>query len=129
MKCIIHRRSQFSASHRYWLPELSAAENLAQFGKCSRAPGHGHNYVLNVSIASELSPYGMVRNLTEAKKIIQREIIEDLDFSYLNEAWPEFEATLPTTEHIARVIWQRLLAHLPITNILFVSYYKCAEID
>jgi 6-pyruvoyltetrahydropterin/6-carboxytetrahydropterin synthase len=113
MKCTINRRSQFSASHRYWLEELSESENLQRFGKCARAPGHGHNYVLNVSIASELDRYGMVLNLTEAKAIIHREIVEALDFSYLNEAWPEFQLALPTTENIARVIWQRLTPHLP----------------
>ncbi len=117
MKCIINRRSQFSASHRYWLPELSLEENVQRFGKCTRKPGHGHNYVLNVSLASELDPYGMVLNLTTAKEIIHREILDSLDFSYLNEAWPEFKTTLPTTEHIARTIWQRLDAHLPIVNI------------
>ena len=117
MKCIINRRSQFSASHRYWLPEISEAENIQRFGKCSRAPGHGHNYVLTASLASELDRYGMVLNLTEAKAIIHREIIEALDFSYLNDTWPEFQTTLPTTEHMARVIWQRLISHLPLTNI------------
>ncbi|EDX85586.1 6-pyruvoyl tetrahydropterin synthase family [Synechococcus sp. PCC 7335] len=59
----------------------------------------------------------MVLNLTEAKAIIHREIIDPLDFSYLNEAWPEFQKTLPTTEQIARTVWQRLEAYLPIVNI------------
>ena len=115
--CVIHRRSQFSASHRYWLDELSEIENLRRFGKCTRLPGHGHNYVLNVSMASELDPYGMVLDLTEAKQIVQRQIIEPLDFSYLNDVWPEFSKTLPTTEHIAQVIWRRLAPHLPLVNI------------
>lgn len=117
MKCVINRRSQFSASHRYWLDEISELENIKRFGKCARAPGHGHNYVLNVSIASELDPYGMVLNLTDAKQIVQREIIAPLDFSYLNDAWPEFKVTLPTTEHIAQVIWRRLIPHLPVVNV------------
>ncbi|KPQ36975.1 MAG: 6-pyruvoyltetrahydropterin/6-carboxytetrahydropterin synthase [Phormidesmis priestleyi Ana] len=121
MKCTINRRSQFCASHRYWLPELSESENLRLFGKCTRAPGHGHNYVLHAAITSELDAHGMVLNLTEAKAIIQREIIEPLDFSYLNDAWDEFAQTLPTTENIARVIWHRLVPHLPaplrLTNI------------
>ncbi|CAN5762009.1 6-carboxytetrahydropterin synthase [soil metagenome] len=117
MKCIVNRRSQFSSSHRYWLDELSEHENLRLFGKCARAPGHGHNYVLNVSLESELDPYGMVLNLTEAKDIIRREVVEPLDFSYLNETWQAFQATLPTTENVARVIWQRLLPHLPLINI------------
>lgn len=117
MTCIINRRSQFSASHRYWLSELSEAENVQRFGKCTRSPGHGHNYVLNVSVQGEIDPYGMVLNLSQVKRIIHQHIIEPLDFSYLNEAWPEFSATLPTTEHIARVIWQRLSPYLPLIRI------------
>lgn len=117
MKCIITRRAQFSASHRYWLPEFSEAENQHRFGLCTRSPGHGHNYTLFVSMEGELDEYGMVLNLSEVKPIIKREITSQLDFSYLNEVWPEFQQTLPTTENLARVIWQRLTPHLPIVRI------------
>ncbi len=117
MKCIINRRAEFSASHRYWLPELSEAENSQQFGLCARAPGHGHNYVLFVSMVGELDEYGMVLNLSDVKHVIKREVTGQLDFSYLNEAWPEFQQTLPTTENLARVIWQRLAPHLPLVRI------------
>ncbi|MEA5419597.1 6-carboxytetrahydropterin synthase [Spirulina sp. CCNP1310] len=117
MKCIIHRRAQFAASHRYWLPEWSEAENLARFGCCSRFPGHGHNYTLYVSLEGDLDQYGMVQNLSDVKHAIRTAVINDLNFSYLNTAWPEFEQTLPTTENVARVIWQRLAPHLPLVNI------------
>ncbi len=117
MQCIINRRAQFSASHRYWLPELSEAENNQRFSLCSRAPGHGHNYVLFVSIAGELDEYGMVQNLSQVKQVIKREVTSQLDFSYLNDIWSEFQQTLPTTENIARVIWQRLAPHLPIVRV------------
>lgn len=117
MKCIINRRAQFSASHRYWLPELSEAENCDRFGACARSPGHGHNYVLHVLMAGELDAYGMVLNLSDVKQVIKREVTSQLDFSYLNEVWQEFQETLPTTENIARVIWQRLAPHLPIVRI------------
>lgn len=117
MKCIIHRRAQFAASHRYWLPEWSEAENLAQFGCCSRFPGHGHNYTLYVSLEGDLDQYGMVQNLSDVKHAIRTAVINDLNFSYLNTAWPEFEQTLPTTENVARIIWQRLAPHLPLVNI------------
>lgn len=117
MKCIINRRAQFSASHLYYLPELSEAENAERFGLCAKAPGHGHNYVLYVSMLGDLDEYGMVLNLSEVKQVIKREITSQLDFSYLNEVWPEFQETLPTTEHIARVIWTRLIPHLPVVKI------------
>ncbi|MEM0979578.1 MAG: 6-carboxytetrahydropterin synthase [Cyanobacteria bacterium P01_H01_bin.58] len=117
MECIINRRAQFSASHRYWLPEWSKAENQAKFGACARAPGHGHNYVLFVSMLGQLDQYGMVLNLSDVKQVIKREVTSQLDFAYLNDVWPEFQTTLPTTEHMARVIWNRLAPYLPIVNI------------
>ncbi len=72
MQCIVNRRAQFSASHRYWLPQLSEAENNQLFGPCTRSPGHGHNYVLYVAISGKLDRYGMVMNLSEVKQVIKR---------------------------------------------------------
>ncbi|MBW4481846.1 MAG: 6-carboxytetrahydropterin synthase [Tildeniella torsiva UHER 1998/13D] len=117
MKCIINRRAQFSASHRYWLSELSDAENARQFGPCTNFPGHGHNYVLYVAMEGDLDEYGMVLNLSDVKHVIKNEVTAQLDFAYLNEVWPEFQHTLPTTEFMAKAIWDRLLPHLPIVNI------------
>lgn len=117
MKCIINRRAQFSASHRYWLPEFDAAENQRLFGDCSRVNGHGHNYVLYASLEGELDQYGMVENLSVVKQVIKREVTSQLNYSYLNDTWAEFQETLPTTENISRIIWQRLSPYLPLVNI------------
>ncbi|NCO75633.1 MAG: 6-pyruvoyl tetrahydropterin synthase [Cyanobacteria bacterium] len=117
MECIVNRRAKFSASHRYWLPELSETENQNKFGANSRFPGHGHNYVLYVSIMGELDKYGMVQNLSNVKKVIKQEVTSQLDYSYLNDTWAEFQVTLPTTENIAKVIWERLSPHLPLVDI------------
>ena len=117
--CVITRKACFSASHRYWLPELSEEENSACFGPCALAPGHGHNYELIVSMAGQLNKYGMVLNLSNVKHAIKEEITSQLDFRFLNNAWPEFDiskpsGSLPTTESLIRVIWMRLKPHLPI---------------
>ena len=122
MQCIINRRSEFAAGHRYWLKELSELENFRRFGPTANFPGHGHNYVLFVSLIGDIDQYGMVDNLSYVKRVIEKEIINDLNFSFLNQVWPEFEQTLPTTENIARVIWHRLESHLRLHNIqLFES--------
>jgi 6-pyruvoyltetrahydropterin/6-carboxytetrahydropterin synthase len=117
--CVITRRACFSSSHRYWLPELSADDNAARFGSCAMASGHGHNYELIVSMAGGLDANGMVLNLSEVKHAIRSEITEQLDFRFLNEAWPEFdvsssEGCLPTTEALVRIIWSRLANQLPL---------------
>jgi 6-pyruvoyltetrahydropterin/6-carboxytetrahydropterin synthase len=117
MKCIINRRAQFSASHRYWLPELSEADNRAEFGLCTQERGHGHNYVLYISLYGDIDDYGMVLNLSDVKQVIKTEVTGQLDYSFLNEVWPEFSQTLPTTENIARVVWHRLVPHLPLVSI------------
>jgi 6-pyruvoyltetrahydropterin/6-carboxytetrahydropterin synthase len=117
MQCIINRRAQFSASHRYWLPEWDEAQNREKFGVASQFPGHGHNYVLYVSLVGEIDTYGMVENLSIVKKVIKEEVTSQLDYGYLNDVWPEFQNTLPTTENIARVIWQRLAPRLPLVKI------------
>jgi 6-pyruvoyltetrahydropterin/6-carboxytetrahydropterin synthase len=59
----------------------------------------------------------MVLNLSNVKHVIKQEVTSQLDFSYLNDVWAEFQQTLPTTENIARVIWQRLAPHLPLVRV------------
>ncbi|MEB3184794.1 MAG: 6-carboxytetrahydropterin synthase [Cyanobacteriota bacterium] len=120
--CVITRRATFSASHRYWLPELSADDNRARFGPCSLAPGHGHNYELIVAMGGPLDGDGMVLNLSEVKHAIRHEVTGQLDFRFLNEAWPEFnlarpEGMLPTTEALCLAIWRRLAPHLPLMGL------------
>ncbi|MGK7912695.1 MAG: 6-pyruvoyl tetrahydropterin synthase family protein [Synechococcus sp.] len=117
MDCVIYRRAQFAASHRYWLPELSPEDNAEQFGLASNFPGHGHNYELYVGMRGDVDDYGMVLNLSDVKKVLKSRVIEPLNFSYLNQAWPEFERTLPTTECIARAIWLRIADALPVVSV------------
>ena len=120
--CLITRRAKFSSSHRYWLPELSEEANAKAFGACALYPGHGHNYELIVSMSGKLNEYGMVLNLSDVKKAIKNEIVSQLDFRFLNDAWPEFDVSqsngsLPTTEALANSIWKRLKPFLPIVNV------------
>ncbi len=120
--CVITRRACFSASHRYWLPELSSEENKSRFGLCALASGHGHNYELIVAMAGGLDVDGMVLNLSNVKHAISSEVTDQLDFRSLNEVWPEFDVSrsdgcLPTTEALIRIIWRRLSTHLPIVGL------------
>jgi len=69
------RKIEFSASHLYHNPSFSAEENRRVFGKCNNPHGHGHNYVLEVTVAGEPDPAtGMVLDLKELKDILQREV-------------------------------------------------------
>lgn len=105
--CTISRRVQFSASYRYWLPELTEAENHRRFGIAARSPGS--TFTLWVQVQGPIDPFGMVANLsTTIKRALQREVLEPLHGANLNQIWPEFANTLPTSEWLAQVLWQRL---------------------
>src|SRR5260370_10574149 len=99
------RKIEFSASHLYHNPSFSAEENRRVFGKCNNPHGHGHNYVLEVTVAGETDPAtGMVLDLKELKDILQRQISDRMDHRFLNYEVPELAGQIPTCENIAAVI-------------------------
>jgi 6-pyruvoyltetrahydropterin/6-carboxytetrahydropterin synthase len=105
----ITRKVEFSAAHFYHNADLSPEDNRRIFGKCNNPHGHGHNYVLEVTIAGEPDPTtGMVLDLKELKEILQREVVERMDHKHLNYEVLELAGMIPTTENIARVIWKLL---------------------
>jgi 6-pyruvoyltetrahydropterin/6-carboxytetrahydropterin synthase len=110
---LITRKIEFSASHICRSPELSDEENRRLFGSAANAHGHGHNYVVEVSLEGVPDPVtGMVLDLKELKEILAREILEPYDHRFLNYEVPPFDREVPTTENIARDIWRRLEARL-----------------
>ena len=110
---LITRRVEFSASHVCRNPQLSNEENRKLFGMAANPHGHGHNYVVEVSLAGEPDPVtGMVMDLKELKQVLNRQVVEPYDHRFLNYEVPPFDRVVPTTENIARDIWQRLEPHL-----------------
>jgi 6-pyruvoyltetrahydropterin/6-carboxytetrahydropterin synthase len=105
------RAADFSASLRYWRPELSEAENRALFGR--HASQHGHNYRLEVSVHGDPDPVtGMVMDLKDLKAVIEREVMARFDHRDLNRDTPWFEKEPPTPERFALVIFDLLQAAL-----------------
>ena len=103
------RRTTFSAAHRLWSSSLSEEENIAIYDKCANPNGHGHNYVLEVSVEGEPHPVtGMVLDLKELKDLLKREVVDLYDHRFLNYEVPPFDRVNPTAENIAREIWRRL---------------------
>ena len=104
------RRVRFSAGHRYAAPSLSAEENDRVFGACHRPHGHGHNYVVDVTVGGPVDPVtGMIIDLGRLDEILREEVLEPFDHRFLNEDVPAFAGeTIPTTENVARELWRRL---------------------
>jgi 6-pyruvoyltetrahydropterin/6-carboxytetrahydropterin synthase len=106
---VITRKAEFSASHVCRIHSLSDAENHDLFGEESHPNGHGHNYILEVSVEGDVDPVtGMVMNLKELKDILEEEIVEPMDHRFLNREVPPFDKVIPTTANVAKEIWRRL---------------------
>jgi len=105
----VTRRATFSASHRLYNAELSEAENIRLFDKCANPHGHGHNYVLEVTVAGRPDPKtGYVIDTKKLKEIINREIIAKVDHKHLNLDVEFLRGVIPSAENIAQAIWDRL---------------------
>ncbi|HWY47933.1 MAG TPA: 6-carboxytetrahydropterin synthase [Bryobacteraceae bacterium] len=110
---LITRRAEFSASHVCGQPSLTAEQNRELYGAASNKNGHGHNYVLEVTLEGEPDPVtGMIFDLKTLKEVIQKNVVEPMDHRFLNyEVFP-FDKIVPTAENLAAEIWKRLEPHL-----------------
>jgi 6-pyruvoyltetrahydropterin/6-carboxytetrahydropterin synthase len=108
------RRATFSASHRLHSTALSDEENARFFGKCNRINGHGHNYVVEVTLRGEIDPRtGVLMDLAELRDLIEEHIIAKVDHRHLNHDVSPFDTLNPTAENIAVTFWKWLKPHLP----------------
>jgi 6-pyruvoyltetrahydropterin/6-carboxytetrahydropterin synthase len=125
----VTRRAEFAASHYYHNPKFSAEENRRIFGKCNNPHGHGHNYTVEVTVAGEVDPAtGMVMDLKELKKILEKEVLDLMDHRFLNKEVPAFATTIPTTENIAIEIWKLLAPKLQIGKLQRVRLYETPDL-
>jgi len=106
---LITRRFHFSSSHRVYNPAWSDDENLKVFGKCSNPNGHGHNYIMDVTVSGEVAEQtAFVMDLTELKLIVEEHIIKKVDHKNLNVDVDFMNGVLPSTENIAVKFWEQI---------------------
>jgi len=111
VKVHLTRRYSFAASHRLHSPQLSEEENWRVYGKCNSLYGHGHNYILEVTVAGPADPAtGMVAHLGELDAFVEREVLQVFDHTYLNEEIPAFRERVATAENLCIELYNRLLA-------------------
>ncbi len=105
----ITRKFHFSASHRIFNPSLSDEENFRIYGKCSNPNGHGHNYVMNITVSGDIDiETGFVMDLTELKNLVEEEIIAKVDHKNLNIDVEFMKGILPSTENVAVKFWEQI---------------------
>lgn len=102
----VTRRYRFCAAHRLHTEHLSPEANWAAFGKCNNPNGHGHNYVVLVTVA------GSAVDLARLDRVVAERIVQRFDHHDLNQD-PAFQASTTTGENLVMLIWDLLAPHLP----------------
>ena len=109
----VTRRYRFCAAHRLHADHLSPAENLQVFGKCNNPNGHGHNYVVLVTVKSaDPSATDGIVDLDRLDRTVTDQVVKRFDHHDLNED-PEFADLTTTGENLVLLIWQLLEKSLP----------------
>lgn len=107
----LRRRVAFAAGHAYWLPNKSDEENRRLFGKGASRWGHGHNYIVEATVAGNLDPAtGMVVNMTDVDNVLKERVVGVIADKHLSYEVPHFADTPPTVENIARYLAERYRA-------------------
>ncbi|HWR01097.1 MAG TPA: 6-carboxytetrahydropterin synthase [Chlorobaculum sp.] len=117
-KIYVTRKIEFNAAHRLFNPELSDDENRVIYGKCGSEYGHGHNYLLEITLVGAIDrKTGYLFDLKELKTILEEEIVARFDHRHLNFDVDELRGNVPTTEILAVTVWDILESRLQtITN-------------
>jgi 6-pyruvoyltetrahydropterin/6-carboxytetrahydropterin synthase len=111
MRAYLSRRYLLSASHRLYSEAYSEEKNRAVYGKCSNPHGHGHNYVVEVTVGGRVDPVtGMVCNLADLDSCVQKNVIDRFDHTNLNFD-ERFSDEVPTTENLCIAIHNLLAEH------------------
>lgn len=96
-----------SAAHYLKSPYLTEEENKRTYGKCGQVAGHGHNYVIRVTVKGAVDDVtGMVMNVAELDEIVHKYIIDPLDHRNLNIELGHLP--ILTSELVTQEIWERL---------------------
>ncbi|MFH1009052.1 MAG: 6-carboxytetrahydropterin synthase QueD [Candidatus Latescibacterota bacterium] len=98
---------------------FSAAHQLRGYqGSCSRL--HGHNFGIRVSVTTDqLDAVGMGLDFRKLRAILE-ESTGRLDHQNLNEV-PPFDVINPTSEHLARVLFEELKPKLACVRVTIRS--------
>jgi 6-pyruvoyltetrahydropterin/6-carboxytetrahydropterin synthase len=102
----LSEKFEFAAAHKLWKDQLSERDNIEVFGRCANPAGHGHNYIVEVTVKR---PVGEDFRARDFEKVVFEELIRVVDHKNLNEDLPEFKQTTPTVENIAVFAWNKLV--------------------
>ena len=105
----ITRRYKFAAMHRLHTDQLSEADNWKVFGKCNNPNGHGHNYVVLVTVKGGIQERtGSVADVGALDRLVHETVVARFDHRDLNGD-PAFADKTTTGENLAILVWDLLV--------------------
>lgn len=121
----ITRQVHFNAAHRLHNPTKSALWNEETYGLCNNPRWHGHNYVLEVTVAGEPdAESGYVMDLSTLKRLLDDHILHLCDHRNLNEEVPFLAGVIPTTENLVIAFWQEIEPRLPCGRLHSIKLFE-----
>jgi 6-pyruvoyltetrahydropterin/6-carboxytetrahydropterin synthase len=121
----ITKQVEFSASHRLFNPAFSDEKNWETYGICNNHNGHGHNYVLEVTLIGEVDPEtGMIIDLKKLKEILDQVLIGKVDHKNLNLDVPFLQGCVPTVEMLVLRFWDELAGKIPGCRLKELTLYE-----
>jgi 6-pyruvoyltetrahydropterin/6-carboxytetrahydropterin synthase len=121
----ITRQVHFNAAHRLYNPSRSRSWNEGVYGPCANPNGHGHNYVLEVTVRGRPDPQtGYVLDLGELKKILEKAVVGPCDHKNLNKDVDFLKGTIPTTENLVIAFWDRIAPRIKAGQLHCVRLYE-----
>ena len=113
---------EFAAMHRLWNDKFSEQQNLETFGKCANPTGHGHNYIVEVTV--KRTAEGATGWTGGFEKVVEAEFISAVDHKNLNADVPEFGDKNPTVENIAAFGWEQLAGKFEAAELSSITVWE-----
>ncbi|MEN9841060.1 MAG: hypothetical protein RL376_860 [Verrucomicrobiota bacterium] len=121
----VTRQVHFNSAHRLVNPTKSAAWNEEKYGLCSNPNWHGHNYVLEVTVAGEPDPEtGYLMDMGALRDILTEQILTPCDHRNLNEEVPFLRGVIPTTENLVIAFWKQIEPHINNGRLYSVKLFE-----
>lgn len=120
---------EFAATHKLWNDSFSDEQNREVFGKCANPSGHGHNYLVEVTIqvpggSREPDEHLAALRVGQFESVVDAHLMQLLDHKNLNIDVPEFGGQIATVENLAVFAWQRLAGRFDPARLHCVTVWE-----
>lgn len=113
---------EFAATHKLWNDGFSEPQNRKVFGKCANPTGHGHNYLVEVTVATDAEAPGLEVGAFE--RTVDTELMQFVDHKNLNVDVAAFHDHIPTVENLALFAWERLAGRFDSARLHCVTVWE-----